>query len=75
MFASEKMGYKVTCYDTMSIFPKIKDMNPKDAHAAREAILRYCELDTWAKVNVLEKLKKSCIQRLNVFELSLFLQS
>lgn len=44
--------------DAMSIFPKIKDMNPIDAQAAREALLRYCELDTWAMVKVLEKLKK-----------------
>lgn len=44
--------------DAMSIFPKIKDMNPQDAQAAREALLRYCELDTWAMVKVLEKLKK-----------------
>ena len=43
--------------DAMSIFPKIKDMNPTDAQAAREALLRYCELDTWAMVKVLEKLK------------------
>ena len=44
--------------DAMSIFPKIKDMNPSDAQSAREALLRYCELDTWAMVKVLEKLKK-----------------
>ena len=44
--------------DAMFIFPKIKDMNPQDAQAAREALLRYCELDTWAMVKVLEKLKK-----------------
>lgn len=43
--------------DAMSIFPKIKDMSPKDAQDAREALLRYCELDTWAMVKVLEKLK------------------
>jgi hypothetical protein len=42
----------------MSIFPKIKDMNPSDAQSAREALLRYCELDTWAMVKVSEKLKK-----------------
>ena len=48
----------MTCYDTVSIFPKIKDINPKDAQSAREALLRYCELDTWAMVKVLEKLKK-----------------
>lgn len=44
--------------DAMSIFPKIKDMNPSDAQFAREALLRYCELDTWAMVKVLEKLRK-----------------
>ena len=44
--------------DAMTIFPKIKDMSPKDAKEAREALLRYCELDTWAMVKVLEKLKK-----------------
>ena len=43
--------------DAMSIFPKIKDMNPTDAQVAREALLRYCELDTLAMVKVLEKLK------------------
>ena len=43
--------------DAMTIFPKIKDMSPKDAKEAREALLRYCELDTWAMVKVLEKLK------------------
>lgn len=32
-------------------------MSPKDAKEAREALLRYCELDTWAMVKVLEKLK------------------
>lgn len=44
--------------DAMSIFPKIKDMNPSDAQSARDALLRYCELDTWAMVKVLEKLRK-----------------
>lgn len=42
----------------MSIFPKIKYMNPSDAQSAHEAFLRYCELDAGAMVNVLEKLKK-----------------
>jgi hypothetical protein len=32
--------------------------------ASREALLRYCELDTWAMVKVWEKLKK----RLALFE-------
>ena len=44
--------------DAMSIFPKIKDMGPTDAQAIREALLRYCELDTWAMVKVVGKLKK-----------------
>jgi hypothetical protein len=48
----------MACNDTISIFHKIKDMNPKDAQFAREALLRYCELDIWAMVKVLEKLKK-----------------
>ena len=42
--------------DAMNIFPKIKDMAPAEAEAAREALLRYCELDTWAMVKVWEKL-------------------
>lgn len=42
--------------DAMTIFPKIKDMAPAEAEAAREALLRYCELDTWAMVKVWEKL-------------------
>ncbi len=54
-----KLGQQVqNGSDAMSIFPKIKDMNPQDAQSAREALLRYCELDTWAMVKVLEKLKK-----------------
>ena len=65
----------MTCNDTMSIFPKIKDMNPSDAQSAREALLRYCELDTWGDGKGVGKVEKSCIQRLNVFEISLFLQS
>jgi len=42
--------------DAMSVFPTIKDMNPMEAQAAREALLHYCELDTWAMVKILEKL-------------------
>ena len=43
--------------DAMTIFPKIKDMPPAEAEAAREALLRYCELDTWAMVKVWERLE------------------
>ena len=44
--------------DAMTIFPRIKDMKPEEAKACREALLRYCELDTWAMVKVWEKLKE-----------------
>ena len=44
--------------DAMTIFPKIQHMQPDEAKAAREALLRYCELDTWAMVKVWEKLEE-----------------
>ena len=44
--------------DAMTIFPRIQHMPPKEAAASREALLRYCELDTWAMVKVWERLKK-----------------
>ena len=44
--------------DAMTIFPRIQSMEPKEAAASREALLRYCELDTWAMVKVWEKLKE-----------------
>ena len=47
--------------DAMTIFPRIKDMPADEAAASREALLRYCELDTWAMVKVWEKLKKTGI--------------
>ena len=48
----------MTCNDIVFILQKIKDTNPKDAQATQEALPRYCELDTWAMVKALEKLKK-----------------
>lgn len=45
--------------EAMTIFPQIKDMLPTKAAAARESLLRYCELDTWAMVKVWEKLKEA----------------
>ena len=45
--------------DAMNIFPRIRYMAPEEAQASREALLRYCELDTWAMVKVWEKLKVS----------------
>jgi hypothetical protein len=44
--------------DAMTIFPRIQFMEPEEATASREALLRYCELDTWAMVKVWQKLKE-----------------
>lgn len=44
--------------DAMTIFPRIKDMEPDEADATRQALLNYCKLDTWAMVKVWEKLKE-----------------
>ena len=44
--------------DAMTIFPRIQQMPPEEATACREALLRYCELDTWSMVKVWEMLKK-----------------
>ena len=46
--------------NAMTLFPKIQDMSPEEAKASREALLRYCELDTWAMVKVWERLKMIC---------------
>lgn len=43
--------------NAMTLFPAIQFMEPEEAKASREALLRYCELDTWAMVKVWEKLK------------------
>ena len=45
--------------DAMNLFPSIAKMAPAEAAAAREALLRYCELDTLAMVKVWEKLNKN----------------
>ena len=44
--------------DAMNIFPRIKEMEPEEAKACREALLNYCKLDTWAMVKVWQKLKE-----------------
>jgi len=44
--------------DAMTIFPRIKDMEAEEAEASREALLRYCELDTWAMVKVWQRLEQ-----------------
>ena len=47
--------------DAMNIFPRIQHMEQEEAAASREALLRYCELDTWAMVKVWEKLKEIAV--------------
>lgn len=42
--------------DAMNLFPSIANMSQAEAKAAKEALLRYCELDTFAMVKVWEKL-------------------
>ena len=42
--------------EASSIFPKMKDMNKKERDEARDSLLEYCGLDTYAMVKVLEKL-------------------
>ncbi|MBE5738954.1 MAG: DUF2779 domain-containing protein [Clostridiales bacterium] len=42
--------------EAMSIFPKIKDMSPEDRERARNSLLKYCELDTFAMVKIFEYL-------------------
>jgi hypothetical protein len=42
----------------MNIFPKIKDMTTEEQFAARQSLLKYCELDTYAMVKVWQKLKE-----------------
>lgn len=44
--------------DAMTIFPQIQYMDPNEATATREALLRYCELDTLAMVKVWQKLRE-----------------
>lgn len=43
----------------MTIFPQIKDMNPKEQQLARHNLLKYCELDTYAMVKVWEELVRA----------------
>ena len=44
--------------DAMTIFPKMRFMSPEDKKSAREALLNYCKLDTWAMVKVWERLEQ-----------------
>lgn len=44
--------------EAMSVFPKIKDMTIEEQVAARQSLLKYCKLDTFAMVKVCQKLKE-----------------
>lgn len=42
--------------EAMTIFPLIKDMPPEEQAKARENLLKYCELDTFAMVKIWQEL-------------------
>ena len=42
--------------EAMSIYPKIKDMPPKEQKIVRKNLLKYCELDTYAMVKIWQEL-------------------
>ena len=44
--------------EAMTIYPLIANMTPSAAAAARESLLKYCWLDTYAMVKVWEKLRE-----------------
>ena len=44
--------------EAMSIYPKIKDMQPEEQQIARHNLLKYCELDTYAMVKIWQELVK-----------------
>lgn len=44
--------------EAMDIYPRMADMAPDEQAATRESLLRYCELDTFAMVKVLAKLRE-----------------
>ena len=47
--------------EAMTIYPKIAEMLPNEADAARRSLLEYCKLDTFAMVKVWEKLREAII--------------
>lgn len=58
--AYEELDYIQNGSDAMQTYPLLVTMEDKEEVAKlREALLRYCELDTLAMVKVLEKLKES----------------
>ena len=54
-----KSRYTLSCQCPKTLWLRTyKLMEPAEAKASREALLRYCELDTWAMVKVWKKLKE-----------------
>jgi len=47
-----------TSGDAMNTFPKLVDMDDQTKNEYREALLKYCELDTWAMVEILRRLRE-----------------
>lgn len=43
--------------DAMNTFPRLKEMSKEQCDLYRNALLKYCELDTYAMVRVLDKLR------------------
>lgn len=44
--------------EAMNIYPMIAAMSADEQERARQSLLKYCELDTYAMVKVWEKLKE-----------------
>jgi len=44
--------------DAMNTFPRLKEMNKEQCELYKDALLKYCELDTYAMVRVLDKLRE-----------------
>ena len=45
--------------EAMSMYPKMKDMEPEEREKIRKSLLAYCQLDTLAMVKVWEELKRA----------------
>jgi len=45
--------------EAMSVFPLIQYMEPTEKEKARNNLLKYCELDTYAMVKVWQALRKA----------------
>lgn len=48
--------------EAMNAFAALSDATPEEAAAIRESLLRYCELDTYAMVKIVHKLRESLFE-------------